>query len=68
MGFAAEIGLARAYYGGVERGERNIAVENLVRIAAGLGVEVGDLFPPIAELIESAQRASPDLLASPPDS
>lgn len=30
--------------GGVERGERNVAVLNLRKIAAGLGVAVGDLF------------------------
>jgi transcriptional regulator with XRE-family HTH domain len=43
--FAAEAGLGRSYYGGVERGERNIAALNLMRIAAALEVEVGDLFP-----------------------
>jgi transcriptional regulator with XRE-family HTH domain len=43
--FAAEAGLDRSYYGGVERGERNIAALNLMRIAAALKVEVGDLFP-----------------------
>lgn len=49
-GFAAEVGLDRAYYGGVERGERNVAALNLVRIAAVLGVEVGELFPPVKAL------------------
>ena len=48
--FAAAAALDRAYYGGVERGERNVSVRNLVRIAATLGVEVGELFPPIQEL------------------
>ena len=43
--FASEAGLDRAYYGGVERGERNISSINLIQIAAALGVEVGDLFP-----------------------
>lgn len=43
--FAAEAGLGRSYYGGVERGERNIAALNLMRIAAALEVEVGELFP-----------------------
>ncbi|WP_303903448.1 helix-turn-helix domain-containing protein [Thiohalomonas denitrificans] len=49
-GFAAEVGLDRAYYGGVERGERNVAALNLIKIAAVLDVEVGDLFPPTSEL------------------
>lgn len=42
--FAEEIGLDRAYYGGIERGERNVAALNLLTIARGLGVKVGDLF------------------------
>ena len=46
-GFAAAVGLDRAYYGGVERGERNVAALNLIRIASALGVEVGELFPTI---------------------
>ena len=43
--FAYEVGLDRTYMGGVERGERNIATLNLIRIAKALKVEVGDLFP-----------------------
>lgn len=37
--------MARAYFGGVERGERNIAALNLIKIAEALEVEVGELFP-----------------------
>jgi transcriptional regulator with XRE-family HTH domain len=48
--FAAQAGLDRAYYGGVERGERNISALNLISIAKALDVEVGKLFPPIATL------------------
>lgn len=44
-GFAAEAGLDRAYYGGVERGERNVAALNLMLIAKTLKVDVGKLFP-----------------------
>ncbi|BCM94527.1 hypothetical protein IAD21_06434 (plasmid) [Abditibacteriota bacterium] len=43
--FAAHAGIARSYYGGIERGENNVAALNLMRIALALGVEVGDLFP-----------------------
>jgi transcriptional regulator with XRE-family HTH domain len=43
--FANAAGLGRSYYGGVERGERNIAALNLMRIAVALNVEVGELFP-----------------------
>ena len=48
--FAYEVGLDRTYMGSVERGERNIAALNLVRIAKTLKVEVGELFPPIRAL------------------
>lgn len=36
-------GLDRTYVGGVERGERNISVVNLVRIAKALGVPATEL-------------------------
>lgn len=49
--FADEAGLDRTYMGGVERGERNLATLNLIRIAAALKVDVGELFPPINTLI-----------------
>ena len=48
--FAALAGLSRAYYGSVERGERNVAALNLMRIAATLQVEVGQLFPELQVL------------------
>ena len=47
--FAAEAGLDRSYYGGIERGERNVAALNLIQIAKVLGVEVGELFPAMKE-------------------
>ena len=50
--FALHIGMDRTYYSGVERGERNIAARNLIRIARGLQVEVGELFPRISQLSE----------------
>ena len=48
--FAFEVGLDRTYMGGIERGERNIAALNIVRIAKALKVEVGELFPSIRGL------------------
>jgi transcriptional regulator with XRE-family HTH domain len=44
--FAALADLDRAYFGGIERGERNVAALNLIKIAVALEVEVGELFPP----------------------
>lgn len=50
-GFADEVGIDRTYMGGIERGERNIAAINIVRIAKALKVEVGELFPSIRTLV-----------------
>jgi transcriptional regulator with XRE-family HTH domain len=36
--------LHRNYVGGVERGERNVALENIVKLAEALSVPPGDLF------------------------
>jgi transcriptional regulator with XRE-family HTH domain len=51
--FALKAGMDRTYYAGVELGYHNVATKNLVKIARHLGVEVGDLFPPVAEIPES---------------
>jgi transcriptional regulator with XRE-family HTH domain len=52
--FADKIGLHRTYVGSVERGERNVSLNNLERIAAGLAVPLSELF---AET-ERAERTS----------
>jgi transcriptional regulator with XRE-family HTH domain len=41
---AERAGLHRNYVGGVERGERNVALENIVKLAAALSVRTKDLF------------------------
>lgn len=41
---AAKAGIHRTYMGGVERGERNLSLKNIVRLAAALGVHPRDLF------------------------
>lgn len=59
-GFAAVADIDRSYYGGVERGEKNLSALNLIKIALALGVEVGDLFPPretLKELPSEEQHA-----------
>lgn len=40
---ALESGLARSYLGGVERGQRNIALLNICRLAQALGYRPADL-------------------------
>lgn len=41
--FAHRIDLDRSYFGSVERGERNISLENICIIAEGLGVAPAEL-------------------------
>lgn len=41
---ADKAGIHRTYVGGVERGERNLGLKNVFRIAKALGVTVTDLF------------------------
>jgi len=43
LGFKS--GLHRNYIGGIERGERNVAVVNIARLAKALGVRPRDLLP-----------------------
>ncbi len=40
---ALESGLARSYLGGVERGQRNIALLNICKLAKTLGVSPSEL-------------------------
>lgn len=42
--FADQCGLDRTYIGGVERGERNIGLVNVYRIAGALKLDVSVLF------------------------
>jgi transcriptional regulator with XRE-family HTH domain len=41
---AERAGLHRNYVGGIERGERNVALENIVKLAKALSVSPQDLF------------------------
>lgn len=41
---AARVGLDRTYIGGIERGERNVGLVNISRLARALGVPIADLF------------------------
>ena len=42
---ADRAGLHRTYIGGIERGERNIGLLNVFRLAVTFGIPVADLFP-----------------------
>lgn len=41
--FAHEIKIDRSYFGSIERGERNVSLENICLIAEGLGVPPAQL-------------------------
>ena len=47
--FADVLGVHRTYMGGVERGERNLTLKSLERIAARIEVEPLDLLQPVEQ-------------------
>lgn len=42
--FADKVNLHRTYIGSVERGEQNVSIDNIAKIAKGLGVSLSELF------------------------
>jgi transcriptional regulator with XRE-family HTH domain len=46
---ADRAGLHRTYIGSVERGEQNLSLVNIERLAATLGVSLSELFAPFAD-------------------
>jgi transcriptional regulator with XRE-family HTH domain len=42
--FADHIGVHRTYMGAVERGELNISLDNIEKIARGLGITISTMF------------------------
>lgn len=42
--FAAHAGLDRSYYSAIERGEFNLTVDTIAKIAAGLSLTTSELF------------------------
>jgi transcriptional regulator with XRE-family HTH domain len=51
--FAHAVEIDRSYFGSIERGERNVSLENICILAAGLGV-------PPAELLRFEAVPDPD--------
>ncbi len=41
--FAHEVGVHRTYMGSIERGEKNVSLHNIAKIADALGLEIKDL-------------------------
>ena len=46
---AERCGLHRTYIGGIERGERNVALLNILRIAAALNIDPSQLLDGLGE-------------------
>jgi transcriptional regulator with XRE-family HTH domain len=46
---AAKAGIDRTYVGGAERGERNVALVNIVRLAEALNIGAAELLDPIGK-------------------
>lgn len=53
--FAHEIEMDRSYFGGVERGERNVSIDNIERIANGLMIK------PFLLLVDPDSKSESDL-------
>ena len=51
--FALQIGMDRTYYSSVESGKRNISIQNIKKIADGLGIS-------LAEMMEKTQEIQVD--------
>jgi transcriptional regulator with XRE-family HTH domain len=45
--FAERCGLHRTYVSDIERGARNVGLENVAKIAAALGINISELFQDI---------------------
>lgn len=43
-GFADEVGMHRTYYSAIERGEKNLQLDTLQRLSAGLDTPIWELF------------------------
>lgn len=57
--FADECGIDRSYMGGVERGERNIAMVNMMKIVDTLGVPPSEFFKDLDKPGKKSKSRSP---------
>ena len=55
--FAYDIEMDRTYFGGVERGERNVSIDNIERIANGLRISPHLLLLPPESCAEDVSSA-----------
>lgn len=50
--FALSIGMDRTYYSSVESGKRNISIQNIYKIADGLGISIEELMKTAEECMK----------------
>jgi len=50
--FADMCGLDRTYIGGIERGERNVSLVNIEKVAGGLKISLSELFRDVSREID----------------
>lgn len=55
--FADECGIDRSYMGGVERGERNLALINIEKIIAALGMQPSEFFKALDKRNKTRDKA-----------
>lgn len=53
---ALEAGLNRGYYSGIERGVRNVALANIVKIAGALDVPASEILVRAEAILAAARR------------
>ena len=56
--FGDKCGIDRSYMGGIERGEHNIALVNILKIIAALGVQPSEFFKDLDKLKKRKSPAS----------
>lgn len=50
--FALSIGMDRTYYSSVESGKKNISIQNIYKIADGLGISIEELMKTAEECMK----------------
>lgn len=53
---AQKTGLHRTYIGGIERGERNVSLVNIFKIAQALGITIADLMSNFSPINDNNQK------------
>ncbi|MCW5234994.1 helix-turn-helix domain-containing protein [Verminephrobacter eiseniae] len=58
-GFGDACGIDRSYMGGIERGEHNLALVNILKIVNALGIQPSDFFKDLDKLTKKGRSKLP---------